>query len=215
MLFVVALLLVTSSYALDFTIESVNRGILTKEVKQAFKELNKKYNDKMNWDKELAKEALKEAEQRWSSEQPLIIYRKRKFESSLKAEEMVKKTLEDLFKKYGMWLRYLPAKTRYGCNGVVNYGTEITAVITTIKTHLLTLMKKNIKEWRNWKLSEVGLHIGEEGKGTEEEINREMEAATDVLIKMKEMIGQLSDEEIELNQELEDRKTVKQENEDY
>ncbi|KAK5984822.1 hypothetical protein GCK32_006242 [Trichostrongylus colubriformis] len=129
MWFVVALLLVTSSYAQDFTKPS-NRGNLTKEAKQAFKELNEKYNDKMKWDKELAKEALKEAEQRWSSKQPLIIYRKRKFESgaTLKVKEMIEKTLEDLFKKYGMWLRYLPAQTRYGCNGVIKFGTEITAV---------------------------------------------------------------------------------------
>ncbi|KAK5983951.1 hypothetical protein GCK32_008183, partial [Trichostrongylus colubriformis] len=61
------------------------------------------------------------------------------------------------------------------------------------------------------KLAEVGLQGGEEEKGSVEEINREMEAATDIVIEMEEMIDQLSDKEIELNQELEDRRTPKRE----
>ncbi|KAK5976020.1 hypothetical protein GCK32_007333 [Trichostrongylus colubriformis] len=132
MLFVLALLLATTSYALDFVIDSKNRGILTSEVRVAFKDLNWHYNPKIKWNETLATtDALMEASTRWSSEQPLVIYRKRKFsfEDRYPMEVMVHKTLKDLFKKYGMWLRYLPKGTQYGCNGVYNVrGPEMTAV---------------------------------------------------------------------------------------
>ncbi|KAK5974942.1 hypothetical protein GCK32_006105 [Trichostrongylus colubriformis] len=61
------------------------------------------------------------------------------------------------------------------------------------------------------RLAELESHLDEEGKEIEGEINRETEEATDVIMNIEEVMGQLLDKEIELHEELDDRKALKKE----
>ncbi|KAK5969477.1 hypothetical protein GCK32_022796 [Trichostrongylus colubriformis] len=72
------------------------------------------------------------------------------------------------------------------------------------------MMKKKIQGAIE-RLVELESHLDEEEKEIGEEINKEIEEATDVIIKIEEEMGQLSDKEIELQEELEDRKAWKKE----
>ncbi|KAK5982236.1 hypothetical protein GCK32_007265 [Trichostrongylus colubriformis] len=137
MLYVFVFLLVTSSYAQDSTIELINTGILAPEVEQEFKVLNQHANNKgMIWDEKLVQEALKEAKQRGSSNQRLVIYRKKKFEGTpFTLNKAVHSTFTHLFSKYSNWIYYLPAKTRYGCNGLFNQSIREITVVCVYKAN--------------------------------------------------------------------------------
>ncbi|KAK5969279.1 hypothetical protein GCK32_011226 [Trichostrongylus colubriformis] len=100
-------------------------GILTPGLKKAFESSMKSRNRGLDWDDGIAeKEALAEAEQRGSSEQPLVIYHKWKTQNIRQSSIPLAYFAHVLDLYYGMWVPFLPAKTRYGCNGILNISAQ-------------------------------------------------------------------------------------------
>ncbi|KAK5969686.1 hypothetical protein GCK32_016840 [Trichostrongylus colubriformis] len=136
MLLIVAVLgvFLVNSNAFRLVLEDTHYGgILTSDFKKAFIDGNNAFNGKMEWDDHWAKIALREAslDKYEGVEQPLIIYHKWNFPESHKNNQsvMLPYWVSELLRKYGKWVEFLPAKTRYGCNGVFDLnGPEFTAV---------------------------------------------------------------------------------------
>ncbi|KAK5970020.1 hypothetical protein GCK32_017545 [Trichostrongylus colubriformis] len=101
-------------------------GILTSDLKKAFQMYNQGFTEDLIWDDGYAMEALKYAESTLGWYSPgdslvsygdiLLIRTKLKFHAhpiDLPAH------IPNFVQEHGNWLRLLPAKTRFGCNGIV------------------------------------------------------------------------------------------------
>ncbi|KAK6011979.1 zinc knuckle, partial [Ostertagia ostertagi] len=100
----------------------------------------------------------------------------------------------------------LPEGRAEAINFIQNRITEIKK-----KAHRLSTVRKHMQEAIS-KLEEGATNLGEEERTAEEKnISNQINMATDIVIEVEETLDELADKEIELQQQLEERRTLREE----
>ncbi|KAK5969685.1 hypothetical protein GCK32_016812 [Trichostrongylus colubriformis] len=107
-------------------------GILTSDYKKAFIQSNSVLNAKLEWDDDLLEEVYRELyfDKSYWNEHTTVIYHRWNFQDYRRDSQdiVLPRWIPELLQKYGKLVKFLPAQTRYACNGFFEFeGPELTA----------------------------------------------------------------------------------------